>query len=52
MSDMRVVYNEEEIMEVTRILLEMRDNLEHNDPKYNAIQIALDGVGCLPYEKR
>lgn len=37
-------------MEAMRILLEMRDKTNRNDAKYKALQIALDGVGCLPYE--
>ena len=55
-----VMYTEEEVMEATRLLLDMRDNCingnNYDDPlrekKYKALNIAMDAIGRMPVAKK
>ena len=55
-----VMYTEEEVMEATRLLLNMRDNCisanNYHDPlrekKYKALNIAMDAIGRMPVAKK
>ena len=61
MVTMTRAYTEEEITEATRLLLQIRDNCikkdtdKYDDPlrkeKYNALNMAIDGVQYLPKAK-
>ena len=62
MAELTRAYTDEEITEATRLLLKIRDNYgckdtdKHDDPlrkeKYNALNMALEGVQYLPRAKK
>ena len=62
MAELTIAYTEEEIIEVTRLLLQMRDNCIKKDTdkyddvlrkeKYNALNIAIEGLSYLPTVKK